>query len=196
MNVKKNIAETVKIVLPLFLICTLMVFLIAICNAVTSPVIERNKQKTFDRSIATLFSIASTENLKVEKLSFPSNAPATLISAHRIYNEDLPIGYLMEVDGIGAYSGKIRMLVALDCSGRIIDLLCSEQSETPGKGDRVLNAQFYSEHYIGKSNQEISVSPYPALSGSTKTSDALYSAVNTALEGYALLSNDATGGPS
>ena len=185
---KKNFIYCLKIVLPLVVICLMTVGMISAVNYFTAPVIEQNKKNTFDATLGTLFGIAEGDKLTAEQLPPQQHGldPALIKAAYRIYINDAPAGFCFDTIGQGAYKGTIEMLVAVDTEGRVLDLSCIRQTETPGKGDAVLNDSFYEEHYSGKTFEQLA-EKNAVIAGSTKTSTALKNAVDNALKAYETL---------
>ena len=186
---KERFLYLLKIVCPLTVICLLMVALIAVVNHFTAPAIEQNEKALFDESIKKLFALSEDASPEVKAMPLPEGdaLPKGAVAAYAVGIEGELLGYCMEVRGSGAYSEDLRMLVALDDQGRIIDLSCLAQSETPGKGDKVLNGSFYAAHYVGKDARQSVSAETPFVSGSTRTSTALYNAVSCAADLYEIL---------
>ncbi|MBQ9130448.1 MAG: FMN-binding protein [Clostridia bacterium] len=186
---KGKLLDLARISLPLVVICTLMVALIAAVNHFTAPVINENEKALFNQSVKDLFGLSKNEEPTVDPLHLPENKPlpSGALAAYTVKMGEKQLGYCMEVTGSGAYGEDLRMLVAIDGDGQIIDLCCLASSETPGKGDKVLNDVFYSTYYLGRTVDEITSADPPILSGSTKTSTALYNAVDCALALYQAL---------
>ena len=174
---------------PLVLICTLTVALITAVNAITAPQIQKNEQALFNDSVRALFNLSKDQDLLTETipLSTVENPPEDTLAAYRVSQSGTFLGYCIEVKGRGAYGKDLRVLAAFDEVGTLCNLVCLSHSETPGKGDLILSESFYQQHYLGKNTNELSAAPLPTLSGSTKTSTALYNAVQVATAFYEAL---------
>lgn len=186
---KKNLLYGFKIVFPLVVICLATVIMLSSVNYFTAPIIEKNKEKNLEAAFGTLFGVAKEDRLVATPLSTAGTAldPATVKAVYEIRINDAPAGICVDVLGEGAYKGTIEALVAIDTEGRIVDISCIAQSETPGKGDAVLNGAFYKAHYAGKTKEQFGAQGPAVVAGSTKTSTALENAVNHALDAYELL---------
>lgn len=189
---KNKATDIVKIAFPLFIICTLMVALLAVVNSFTAPVIAQNEKRTVNDSMKTLFGLAETETLIAKEHSPKALGldQSKIKTVYEISTSEGFCGYCFRIVGKGAYKGSIEMLIALSEQGEVLDLLCIAQSETPGKGDLVLNEAHYESTYIGRNVKTIPELASAKISGSTKTSSALHNALQAALDAYQTINGE------
>lgn len=100
--------------------------------------------------------------------------------------------YIVPASGKG-YAGNIDMLVAVTPDGKSMDFKVIKHSETPGLGDKMLDAKFRRQ-FSDKASNDLSVVKVPtdtniqALTGATITSRAVTKGVREAVEQVAAYS--------
>ena len=186
---KFNIKEVLIPTVSLFLICTIVTFLLAITNSVTKPEIEKlrveteNTMKVAVLPVATDFSEAKKVTLdKVEYTYYEG------------YDENKEIsGYVFTTNSKG-YGGDVVIMVGIKSDGTVAGMDFLSISETPGLGMNADKDGFKSQ-FVGKSGN-IGVNKtgstdneIQALTGATITSKAVTNAVNIALELFEEVNN-------
>lgn len=100
------------------------------------------------------------------------------------------VGYLITAHSIGQYdSSPIRVLVGLGFDGMVRGVKILKSSETPGMGSRVNHESFLAQFIGGNafSSDGESGGKIDGITGATKSSKAVVSAVNAATEEYRAL---------
>lgn len=94
------------------------------------------------------------------------------------------IGYVVKTTTSG-YGGDVVMLTGINSDDTIAGMKVSSQSETPGLGARITEADFGSQ-FVGKSaSSELQLNTdIDALSGATISSRAATAGVNAAIKAY------------
>lgn len=165
----------------LLLISGLTACLIALVNAVTSPIIQKNTEKTINTSINTLFE----GNAGFEDITKHCEAEGYLaeaegvVSVYRVTSgtggED---GYCVLSKAAG-YGDDIELLVGFSCDGVISGVkVLSASGETPGIGQKITEEAFLSR-FLGLSSNE-SGTKIDGISGATVSSTGAVKAVNGA----------------
>ena len=181
-----NFKYVVKIVLPLLIICAAVVAVLAAINALTSPVIEENNKKALNDNMTAFYG----EGIEASSLETSSFDPSVK-KAYRVLKEGELAGYCFDVTGSGAYKGKIEVLVALDASGKIVGISNVKNGETPSIGGKVLADGSVKDSYVGLSYSDSRpVRDDYMISGATRTSTALNSAVINAFNAYSVVEGD------
>ncbi len=95
------------------------------------------------------------------------------------------IAYVVPADSKG-FGGEIKMLVAVDMKGKIIDYDILKHNETPGLGDNA-NKEPFKENIIGKDDTKLEVTKDPAekdlvqaMTGATISSKAVVKGIKEA----------------
>ena len=98
-----------------------------------------------------------------------------------------PIAYIVPGETKG-YGGKIKLLVAVDVNGKVLDFSLLEHNETPGLGDNAQKPEFRRQ-FAGKDAAALIVVKDPAnknniqaMTGATITSRAVTKGVKEAAE--------------
>ncbi|MBO7742397.1 MAG: FMN-binding protein [Victivallales bacterium] len=125
--------EIIKLTLSLTLICAIAGAALAFVNAKTTPRIEASK------------AAQRTEKMRSILPQEPASTPEAgtfdgVVFYKALAQEGAPaFAYCAEgVDGSG-FGGDVRVLVSMDPAGKILGVLVSEHTETPGIGTLVCN---------------------------------------------------------
>ena len=181
----KTVGYIAKIALPLLLICAVIIAVLAAVNHVTAPVIADNMAKELDRNMTSFYG----EGIKAETFE-ASGLDASVKAVYKVTKDNELVGYCFDVTGSGAYKGKIEVLVALDASGAVKGISNVRNDETPGKGDKVLNDEYF-KLYNGHNASNIEKGKdITFVSGATKTSTALNNAVHNAVTAFEFISGE------
>ena len=149
--------ELVLPVIVLVAICLICSALLAVLNDITAPIIE--------------------ENTKAETLAaYVSVLPEGTTSDDMTEVENLT------TDGV---QGAVTTAnVAFDAEGAVSNISIDASTQTTGIGSKVANDSFASG-FVGWNGGEVSNgSPVDALSGATYSSNAVFNAVNAAIDCY------------
>lgn len=180
---KQEKIEIVKTGLILFLITAVSAGLLAVVNAKTAPIIEKNEIAKQQSAMLRVLPDAigfENENLAGEK------ADKTVTAVYKSTNN---VGYAVMVSPVG-YGGEISMAVGVSEDGRICGVDIISNSETAGLGAKCTDENWLSG-FVGKTNG-ITVSKsgakdnqIDAISSATITSKAVTAGVNSALSAAA-----------
>ena len=171
---KKHIAP----VIALFSICAAVTALVACANFLTEDTIASNAEKAAQESMRTLISDASEFQAITADANEAYEAKDT--------NGNV-IGYIFVTVSNKGYGGEMSVMTALDTDGIVMGIEIIADEETQGLGKNAHNKSFL-DQYIGKDTDEYTVvkgektsdSEITAITGATKTTDAVTEAVNVA----------------
>lgn len=168
----------------LFLICVIVSAILAVTNSVTAPKIEQLAQET---------EVATRKLVLPDAESFGDAKEVNLDGNTYTYFEGLDkennvIGFVFTTVSKG-YGGDVKIMTGISSDGTVAGIETLELSETAGLGMNAQNPEF-KEQFKGK-NSKIEVvksnatdNQITALTGATITSNAVTTAVNTALSLY------------
>ncbi len=186
---KFRIGDILKPVIVLTAICIVTSALLAYTNSLTKPVIDNLAAETEMNTRKVVLSQADTF---VDE-AFGDTAYCTGKDA-----SGATVGYVFTTSAKG-YGGDVKIMVGVNTDGTVSGVQTLELSETPGLG---MNAQkpSFLEQFIGKTlgvsvnKNSPGENEIKALTGATITSNAVTSAVNTALDYYTQITGGADNG--
>lgn len=158
---KKNITS----ILALTVICSVVAVLLAITNAVTAPIIEKNQSAAADEALLVV--LPNGEEFTPVDLS-TNTFPATVTKAYTEKNG----GVVVELKTNG-YGSDMIIMVGIDAEGKVADAVCLSSNETLGF------EKTYGEGTKGHTADTID--SLDTVSGATKTTEAYKNAVKDAL---------------
>lgn len=179
-NNKLEPKEILRIGGVLCIICAAVALILSFVNMVTAAQIAENEEMEKKSAIVALFGSETIEYSAME------GVPESVNEIFYVTENGADKGYCISVSPVG-FGGDVNLMVGTDIGGAVIGVRVVSHSETPGLGSRVENDSFLSQ-FIGSVG---TVGAYDVISGSTISSRAVYTGVNTALEA---LSNLLTGG--
>lgn len=119
-------------------ICTALV---AITHRMTAPRIAENQKAYLEQSLRpALAGVFYDNDLSESTLilppphGLPGNEPAII---YRLFSEERPVAAVFVVSARGGYSGPIKLLIAVEYSGKLAGVQVLEHNETPGLGDLI-----------------------------------------------------------
>ena len=157
-------------------ICLIAALLLAACNLITAPEIERRQEA---EAYAALLEVLP-EGQGFEKLDLADKGLDPTIAV--AYAATKSGGYVFQVKTSGKNSGMVIM-IGVDADGRISGTKCTENKETPSYATPVFETT-EAGHYVGQDSS--SFAPF-IVTGSTMTSEAYSNAVKAALDAAAIL---------
>lgn len=181
--------DILKPVIVLTLICLITSALLAVTNMFTAP------------KIADL-AVQNETQARKEVLSQASEfSDATLGNTAYCIGKDTSgntVGYVFTTTA-KSYGGDVRITVGVDAEGKVAGVKILDISDTPGLGMNADDADWLSQFIgktfrIGVNKNSPGENEIQALTGATITSNAVTSAVNTALENYAKVTGGANNG--
>jgi electron transport complex protein RnfG len=125
--------EIIKLTISLTLICLIAGTALTFVNSQTKPRIEASKavqrteklQTILPQAPAALPEVGKFDDVTFYKALETENGPA--------------FAYCAEGSDNSGFGGKVTVLMSLDPAGKILGVLVSEHTETPGIGTRVCN---------------------------------------------------------
>lgn len=168
--------EILRIGGVLCIICAAVALILSFVNTVTVAKIVENEEMEKKSAIVALFGSKTIEYSVLE------GAPDTVNEIFSVTDGGTDKGYCVSVSPLG-FGGGVNMMVGIDANGAVIGVRIVSHSETPGLGSRIEADSFISQ-FTGSVG---SVKNFDAISGSTISSKAVYSGVNTALEALSTL---------
>ena len=169
--------ELVLPVIVLVAICLICSALLAVLNDITAPIIEENNSaETLAAYVSVLPEGTITEDMtEVDGLTTDGVQGAVTTA-----NGDVAVKAVAS-----GYSGKdVTVYVAFDGEGAVSNISIDASTQTTGIGSKVADDSFASG-FLGWNGGEVSNgSPVDALSGATYSSNAVFSAVNAAIDCY------------
>ncbi len=165
-------------VVVLVVICVVCSAVLAALNTVTAPIIEENARlQTLQSYVSVLpdgtdaASLTEFENLTTSGVTGAVSTPDGAVAVQA---------------AAGGYSGKaVTVYVAFDAAGNITDLLVDASTQTAGIGTKTGEEDFYTG-FVGWNAAEpvANGAPVDAIAGATVSSNAVYAAVNAAIDCY------------
>ena len=168
-------------VLVLVIICIACSAALAALHKVTAPVIEENTRiRTLESYVVVLPEGTSADSLTELTVSEAS------LSAGVTGAVSAPDGSIAVQAAAAGYSGKaVTVYVAFDASGSIANLLVDASTQTAGIGSAVGEESFTSGFAGFSASGHVSDgTPVDAVAGATYSSNAVYNAVNAAIDCY------------
>ena len=160
--------ELVLPVIVLVAICLICSALLAVLNDITAPIIEENTKA--ETLAATSDDMTEVENLTTDGVQ----------GAVTTANGDVAVKA-----AASGYSGKdVTVYIAFDAEGAVSNISIDASTQTTGIGSKVADDSFASG-FVGWNGGEVSNgSPVDALSGATYSINAVFNAVNAAIDCY------------
>jgi Na+-transporting NADH:ubiquinone oxidoreductase subunit C len=189
-----NKEGTLYTILFVFIVSFLFVFLLSLANQATIERVELNQQLARQRAVLSAFGIPADDDDEVQDLyaSVRSVADGAYLEA----TVEGRTAVAVEFAGPGLW-GTIAGVLAVDESvERIIGLEIVSDNETPGLGARI-NEDWFKEQFrgelVGADGLEVTVlegdgdtdrdnSVVDAVTGATRSSEAMEDIINTELE--------------
>ena len=168
-----------KIFKPIVVLCAICVVItgaLAATNQVTAPIIEK----------ATL---AAQEAARTELLPDATSFTKVEVDAENVtdvYVSDNNVGAVITSNAKG-YGGTITVMVAFNPDDTVKQIKITEQSETAGLGAKIQSNTDFQESFNGLPAEDFTVSDINAITGATISSKAVVSAVNAAIDAYAMI---------
>ncbi|MDY6006700.1 MAG: FMN-binding protein [Gemmiger sp.] len=176
--------ELVFPVVVLVVICLVCSAILAVLNNITAPIIEANtRAETLAAYVSVLPQGTTTDELtEVENLTTANVSGAVRTAAGDVAVKSAATGY----------SGKdVTVYVAFDADGAISGISIDASTQTTGIGSKVGEERFASG-FMGWNSGKVSAgSPVDSVSGATYSTNAVYNAVNAAIDCY---NNEIKGG--
>lgn len=163
--------KSIKNILVLVCICAVVSVLMAITNAITAPIIEKNERANANKALLEVMPDGKT----FEKVDISTyTLPATVSEAYRAENG----GYVFKLKTVG-YSSGFVIMCGVNTDGTVSGAVCLSSTETLGY------EKTFGDLLTGKNAGNIDT--VDTVSGATKTTGAYRSAVKDALNAAVIL---------
>ena len=163
--------KTMKSIFSLVAICAVMAILLAMTNALTAPIIEKNQEAAANEALLVVMPTGKD----FEKMELSSyTLPATVTEAYR----EAGGGYVIKLLTSG-YGSNFSIMCGVNADGKVSGVVCLDSNETLG------HEKTYGANLVGKTVE--TVESVDTISGATKTTLAYRSAVKDALNAALIL---------
>lgn len=164
---KSFFSETVKPVLVLLVICLVVSVLLGVTNAVTAPIIQRNKEEQ---------ALRDRQELLPDAVGFTEyDYPDDRVKGVHV---DTGGSGMIVVVGMTGYGGIVTTTIAIDTAGSVLDIRVDAVTETKGIGSKVAESAFLD----GFKGYNFESEPVDVIAGATYSSETVINSVTLALE--------------
>ena len=188
-NIKEKLISLIKDAAILFAITIIAGVLLAFTYDKTKIVIEKVEKEHIKHAYENVLSVAATFDEYRADFSYSLGDDAARLEAAAIGRDKngTICGFVITTSALG-YGGKVKVAVGIDMNGVVTGIAFPETlPETPGLGQKATEKTFYGQ-FAGKKIDKFKVvkgdasddSEIVAISGATKTSNAVVEAVNLA----------------
>lgn len=147
-------------------ICVVITALLAVTNAVTAPLIEKNQNAAANQALLAVMPDGSGFET-VDTAAY--ELPATVTEVHK---ETAGLGYVVKLTTSG-YASDMVIMCGVKADGVVTGAVCLSSNETLGK------EKTYGENFIDK--DVAAVDAVDVIAGATKTTEAYKNAVKDAI---------------
>lgn len=176
---KESAVRTMVVpVVVLVVICIVCSAILAALNSVTAPIIAENARLQALESYVSVLPDGTDAASLTEFENLTTSGVTGAVST--------PDGAVAVQAAAGGYSGKaVTVYVAFDAAGNITDLLVDASTQTAGIGSKTSEESF-TAGFVGWNAAEpvANGAPVDAIAGATVSSNAVYAAVNAAIDCY------------
>ncbi len=188
-NIKEKLIPLIRDAAILFAITVVAGVLLAFTYDKTKKIIEQVEQEHIIHAYEKVLSTAVSFSEYREDLSYSFDDYVASLEAVAVGKDKngTICGYVITTSATG-YGGKVKVVVGIDMNETIMGIAFPETlPETPGLGQKATDESFYGQ-FAGKKVDKFKVvkgeasdnSEIVAISGATKTSNAVTEAVNLA----------------
>ncbi len=180
---KKLYTDIAKPTLVMVCICILVTLALSGTNLLTEEKIASLTKKQQEESMRSLISAD-------EYVTGELKADGETVLYHKAKANGKTKGYIFITSAKG-YGGELSVMTALDTEGTVTAVsILDASNETPGLGQNVKNADFYSQYIGQKTSDAVAVkkgtasgyNQIDAVTGATISSRAVTNAVNQAVD--------------
>lgn len=176
---KESAVRTMVVpVVVLVVICIVCSAILAALNSVTAPIIAQNARLQALESYVSVLPDGTDAASLTEFENLTTSGVTGAVST--------PDGAIAVQAAAAGYSGNaVTVYVAFDAAGNITDLLVDASTQTAGIGTKTGEEDFYTGFVGWNAAEHVSSgSPVDAIAGATVSSNAVYTAVNAAIDCY------------
>lgn len=176
----------------LFAICAVAAFALGLTNSITTPIIEeRNIQAN---NAARKEVLQEAEEFKIIEIDEQEGVS----EVYEGIKGGKSIGYTIKTLPKG-YGGSIEVMVGISADGNITGIKIGNHSETPGLGSKAADPEFKDQFNEKSTQASLAVvkgnasndNEIVAISGATITSNAVVTGVNSAIEVFSKIAEEA-----
>lgn len=157
----------------LFGICSVIALALAAVYQVTDPLIKQGAVDAANEVKSQVLP-AGESFTDIEGITFPEGVS-------QVSRADNGTGFVIRSAANG-YGGAVTFMIGIDRDGAVTGISMFDHSETPGLGTKV-GEQPYLDRYYGKTDP----GSVDAVTGATRTSNALKNSIRQALEAYEMV---------
>ena len=163
--------SSIKSIIVLVGICTVMTVLLALVNSITAPIIQENQNAAANAALLEVM----PEGKNFEQVDISAyELPATVTQAHKEEGG----GFVIQLTTKG-YGSDFVIICGVRADGTISGAKCLSSTETLGK------EKTYGENFTDKNAEQVAA--VETISGATKTTQAYKNAVNDAINAAIIL---------
>ena len=161
--------KSIRNILVLVCICSVVAVLLAVTNTVTAPLIAKNENEKVQKALLEVMPDGKSFN-QLDTGAY--TLPSTVTEVYKSENG----GYVIKLNTTGYASGMV-MICGVSAEGKVTGTKLISSNETPSIGGAAL--QSFAPNFVGKDSE--SVGSVDTVGGATKTTAAYRSAVKDAL---------------
>ncbi len=169
---KTAFQEYIKPIVVLVVICLVVSALLALTNALTAPVIEKNAQEEARRIRQSVL----PDSKDFEEIDCDTEA----LDIDSAYRETNGKGYVVTSSHVGYGGGEVTVTVGIDNDGKVVGISADVSSQTKGIGSRA-GERSYLNKYMGISGTAEGVD---TIATATRSSSAVRQSVTAALNAF------------
>lgn len=163
--------KSIQSLIALVCICAVVTVALAFTNSLTAPIIAKNESASANAALLEVLPDGGTfETVDISTYTLPS----TVTEAYRAENG----GHVIKLEATG-YSSGLVLMCGVNADATVSGVVCLSSGETLGY------EKTYGSNFIGKSADE--ADSVDTISGATKTTGAIRSAVKDALNAVIIL---------
>ena len=164
--------KSIKSIIVLVGICTVMTVLLALVNSITAPIIQENQNAAANAALLEV--MPEGKNFEAVDLS-AYELPATVTQAHKEEGG----GFVIQLTTTG-YGNNFVIICGVRADGTVSGAKCLSSTETLGK------EKTYGENFTDKNAEQVAA--VETISGATKTTQAYKDAIKDAINAAIILS--------
>jgi len=164
--------SSIKSIIVLVGICTVMTVLLALVNSITAPIIQENQNAAANAALLEV--MPEGKNFEAVDLS-AYELPATVTQAHKEEGG----GFVIQLTTTG-YGNNFVIICGVRADGTVSGAKCLSSTETLGK------EKTYGENFTDKNAEQVAA--VETISGATKTTQAYKDAIKDAINAAIILS--------
>lgn len=192
--------DAIVISLKLFVITAVAALCLAFVNNITTPIIEKNAEKTKTEALKTVLSDAD-EFAKIDDIEKLSENGADVEEVYQAKKNSEVVGYVVTAVSHEGYGGDVKVMVGVDKELKVTKIEILESSETAGLGANASQPKFAGQ-FEGQGGGltvvkgDAADGQISAISSATVTSKAVTNCVNLAVKAAENVSAEADTSPA